>query len=133
MGRRFWSFRIFCFFFFFLMIRRPPRSTRVRCRQRQMCIRDRGGAGARKARAATAGALVVDKEWASREWDLRSAMRTRRFWLVSVARGLELLSLQMLLTHQAAFFVDAGFDKMVAASVVGTVGIVGSVGKIMWG
>src|SRR5665254_5914 len=41
MGRRFWSFRIFCFFFFFLMIRRPPRSTRVRCRQRQMCIRDR--------------------------------------------------------------------------------------------
>src|SRR5665254_17841 len=23
------------------MIRRPPRSTRVRCRQRQMCIRDR--------------------------------------------------------------------------------------------
>lgn len=93
----------------------------------------KGGAGARKARAATAGALVVDKEWASREWDLRSAMRTRRFWLVSAARGLELLSLQMFLTHQAAFFVDAGFDKMVAASVVGTVGIVGSVGKIMWG
>lgn len=78
-------------------------------------------------------ALVVDKEWASREWTLKSAMRTRRFWLISVARSLELLCLQVYLTHQAAFFVDAGFDKLVAASVVGAVGIVGSCGKILWG
>ncbi len=78
-------------------------------------------------------ALVVDKEWASREWTLKSALRTRRFWLISVGRGLEMAALQMLLTHQAAFFVDAGFDKLLAASVVGTVGIVGSCGKILWG
>ncbi len=80
-----------------------------------------------------ADVLVVDKEWASREWTLRSALRTRRFWLVSFGRFLELLCVQVYLTHQAAFFVDAGFDKLLAASVVGTVGIVGSLGKILWG
>ena len=78
-------------------------------------------------------AMVVDVEWVSRDWTLKSAARTGRFWLISAARGLEMLCLQMFLTHQAAYFVDAGFDKLVAASVVGTVGIVGSFGKILWG
>ncbi len=77
--------------------------------------------------------LVVDKEWASREWTLGSALRTRRFWLAFWGRFLELACLQMFLTHQAAFFVDAGFDKLLVASVVGMVGIVGSSGKILWG
>lgn len=80
-----------------------------------------------------ADVLVVDKEWAAREWTLGSAVRTRRFWLISFARFLELTALQMFLTHQAAFFVGAGYDKLVAASVVGLVGIVGSGGKILWG
>lgn len=86
-----------------------------------------------RAEAARADDLVVDKEWASREWTLGSASRTRRFWLIVVARFLELAAVQMLLTQQAIYFVDRGFDAMLAASVVGTVGIVGSVGKIMWG
>ena len=81
----------------------------------------------------TPDSLVVDKEWASREWTLKTAMRTRRFWLLSIARSLELLCLQIYLTHQAAFFVDTGFDPLLAASIVGTVGIVGSCGKILWG
>lgn len=78
-------------------------------------------------------ALVVDKEWAAREWTLRSAARTSRFWLISLARGLEMVALNVMLTHQAAFFVDIGVDRLVVASVVGTVGIVGSCGKILWG
>lgn len=78
-------------------------------------------------------ALVVDREWVERQWTLKSAMQTRRFWLIAFGRGLELAALQMFLTHQAAFFVDKGFDKLVAASVVGTLGIVGSGGKILWG
>lgn len=77
--------------------------------------------------------LVVDKEWASRDWTLGSAARTGRFWLLFFARGLELGALQVFLVHQAAFFVDAGYDKMVAATVVGMVGIVGSGAKILWG
>ena len=34
-----------CSICFFLMIRRPPRSTLIARRQRQMCIRDSGGDG----------------------------------------------------------------------------------------
>lgn len=77
--------------------------------------------------------LVVDKEWASREWTLGEAGRTRRFWFIFVARCLELGVLQLFLVHQAAFFVDMGFDALVAASIVATVGFVGSFGKILWG
>ncbi|MHB0868879.1 MAG: MFS transporter [Chloroflexota bacterium] len=96
---------------------------------------EEGGVGTPLGRAeqGQSDAQVVDREWASREWTLRSAVRTRRFWLISMARGLEMMALQMMLTHQAAFFVDIGVDKLVAASVVGTVGIVGSGGKILWG
>jgi len=77
--------------------------------------------------------LVVDREWTSREWTLRSAMHTHRFWLVSMARFLEMACLQTIMTHQAAFFVDEGFDNLLAASIVGIVGIMGSCGKILWG
>jgi MFS family permease len=77
--------------------------------------------------------LVVDKEWASREWTLGEAGRTRRFWFIFAARCLELGVLQMFLVHQAAFFVDMGFDTLVAAGIVATVGFVGSFGKILWG
>jgi MFS family permease len=75
----------------------------------------------------------VDHDWASREWTLASAARTRRFWQIYGARFLEAASLQVFITHQAAFMVDQGWDKMLVASVVGLVGIVGSVGKILWG
>jgi MFS family permease len=77
--------------------------------------------------------LVVDKEWASREWTLGEAGRTRRFLFIFAARCLELGVLQLFLVHQAAFFVDMGFDTLVAAGIVATVGFVGSFGKILWG
>lgn len=80
-----------------------------------------------------ADVLVVDREWAAREWTVGSAVRTHRFWLLWFGRLLELAVLNMLLIHQAAYLVDAGFDRLLAASVVGVVGITGSGAKIMWG
>jgi sugar phosphate permease len=77
--------------------------------------------------------LIVDREWASREWTLASAVRTRRFWQICAARFLEATCLNIFLTHQAAYMVDQGWDKLLAASVVGTVGIIGSFGKVLWG
>jgi MFS family permease len=80
-----------------------------------------------------AESLIVDAEWVGRNWTLLSAMRTGRFWMLFSGRLLELTVLQVFLTHQAVFFVDQGFDTLVAASVVAIVGIVGSVAKIVWG
>jgi len=80
-----------------------------------------------------ADVLVVDKEWVSRDWTLAAAARTARFWLILVARALELGAVQVFLVHQAAYLVDAGYDKMLVATVVGGVTFVGSGAKIMWG
>ncbi len=90
-----------------------------------------GGDG-RSART-SAESLIVDTDWVAKEWTLRSAIQTRRYWLILGGRYLELTCMQLFLTHQAAFFVDAGYDKAAAAAVIGTVGIMGSVGKILWG
>ncbi len=91
------------------------------------------GEASKRAAEIRAEALVVDKEWAATDWTLGLAVRTRRFWFILFGRFLELAPVQLVLAHQAAYFVDAGFDKLLAASVVGTVGIVGSGGKIFWG
>jgi MFS family permease len=91
---------------------------------------DYGGSRSRRVKPE---ALVVNKEWVGRNWSLISAVHTRQFWMLLVGRFLEMFALQTYLTHQAAFFVDQGFDKLVVASVVAVVGIVGSTAKIMWG
>lgn len=91
------------------------------------------GAGISSAGRPDSDRLIVDREWASRDWTLASAARTRRFWQIYGARFLEASCLNVVMIHQAAYLVDQGWDKMLVASVVGLVGIVGSVGKILWG
>lgn len=83
--------------------------------------------------AFSADSLIVDREWASRDWSLGSAMRTQRFWFAFGGRFFETACMNTFLTHQAAYLVDLGQDKMLVASVVGLVGLVGSFGKMLWG
>jgi MFS family permease len=76
---------------------------------------------------------VVDTRWASYPWSVTSALRTTRFWLLTSTLGLAVLTHQMMFVHQAAYLVDGGYDKMVAASVVGLVGLLSMLGKVLWG
>ncbi len=96
---------------------------------------DSSGASPSQTRAELVQAddLVVDKAWASREWTLRSSARTARYWMLFAGRFLELMCMQLFATHQAAYLVDAGFEKQLVASVIGVLGIVSSFGKVIWG
>lgn len=76
---------------------------------------------------------VVDPRWASHPWTVADALRTARFWLLTWALGTAVLTHQMIFVHQAAYLVDGGYDKMVAASVVGFVGLLSMLGKVLWG
>ena len=76
---------------------------------------------------------VVDPSWAGRDWSLSSAMRTSRFWFLTGALSLAVFAHQMIFVHQAAFLVDGGYDKMLAASMVGLVGFLSIFGKVTWG
>jgi MFS family permease len=60
---------------------------------------------------------------------LRQAVGTSRFWLIAVAQGAASFVNQMLLAHQVAYLVDHGVTTLVAASVVGIVGLGSIVGK----
>lgn len=94
-----------------------------------------GNGGERPQRKAPAPKpmVVVDPVWVSRPWTVATAMATRRFWLLFGTYFLGILTNQMLWVHQAAYLVDGGFDKMLAASMVGLAGFASMPGKIFWG
>lgn len=60
---------------------------------------------------------------------LRRAVRTAPFWLMVAAFFFGSMCSQTLHVHQVAFLVDHGISAMVAASVVGVVGLSSVVGK----
>ncbi len=77
--------------------------------------------------------VVVDEKWANYPWTLGAALRTSRFWMLSGNLLLGVMTNQMLWAHEAAYLVDVGLDKMVAASLVGLSGFGSIPGKILWG
>ncbi|HKU46391.1 MAG TPA: MFS transporter [Burkholderiales bacterium] len=60
---------------------------------------------------------------------LRQAMRTRTFWLIIAMFFFGNVASQTLHVHQVAYLVDHGLPALVAASVVGVVGVASIVGK----
>jgi len=60
---------------------------------------------------------------------LAQAMRTQPFWLLLAAFFFGNVGSQTLLVHQVAYLVDRGLAAIVAASVVGVVGLASIVGK----
>jgi MFS family permease len=60
---------------------------------------------------------------------LREAMRTQPFWLLVAAFFFGNVCSQTLHVHQVAYLVDHGLEAIVAASVVGVVGLASIAGK----
>jgi len=67
------------------------------------------------------------------QWTLRSSLRTTAFWwmyLVNICSG---FLINMLVVHQAAHVVDAGYSPVFAALLVGLIGLFRSAGGILCG
>ncbi|MFC1957877.1 MFS transporter [Chloroflexota bacterium] len=77
---------------------------------------------------------IVDKKWAATDWTLTRAIKTSKFWfffLSTLALGIKS---NIILVHTVAFFVDAGYSTMFAASIfalLGGLGLVSAVGGII--
>lgn len=65
-----------------------------------------------------------------RDLTLADVVHGRGFWLLAAMLLLMSLANQMLLVHQVAYLVDAGIPTLVAASVVGVIGLASIVGKM---
>jgi MFS family permease len=66
-------------------------------------------------------------------WTLRSAVRSGRFWGLSLAFFCSNAGVQLLMVHQVAYLVDHQVPALTAATVGGLVGLVSVGGKPCWG
>jgi MFS family permease len=76
---------------------------------------------------------VVDSDWAARDWTLKRAVRTGRFWLLATAFFFAAFVYQGTLLHSISAMVDAGMERESAAYYLGILGIFGSGGKVIFG
>lgn len=76
---------------------------------------------------------IVDAEWASREWTLRAAMRTARFWWTAAGFFFALYAWYAVQVHQTRYLADVGFGLQEAAVALGLVGLFGVAGQIWIG
>ena len=74
-----------------------------------------------------------DRARLSEDWTFKAAIRTHAFWWISLAAFSHGFMVNMLLVHQAVHIVDAGYSQLLAASILGLVGFLGSVGGILFG
>jgi MFS family permease len=79
------------------------------------------------------GEDVVAVRPARRDWTLAEAMATRHFWLLFTVYLCTGLGSFFVSLHQLAFAVDAGFDKLYAASVLGLGALLSVGGTIVTG
>jgi MFS family permease len=73
---------------------------------------------------------IVDAAWAATEWTLARAMRTARFWWISVGFFCALFAWYAVQVHQTKYLIEIGFDPITAAWGLGIVSAVGIPGQI---
>lgn len=66
----------------------------------------------------------------SKEWTLKRALRTKAFWCMFLVLFTNGFVMNMLVVHQAAYLVDRGYSEVLAATSIGAVGLLGSIGGI---
>jgi sugar phosphate permease len=69
----------------------------------------------------------------SSKWSSIDAFCTGSFWWLALMNFLVGFVMQMMVVHQAAHVVDAGYSLILAASLLGLVGLLGSTGGILCG
>lgn len=100
----------------------------------EVVIKGEGEALERKKGFVRKGEVVIlDKEWAETDWTVGKAVRSFRFWALTLvmamfAAGFFLISVQLV-----AYLEDKGYSPIMAASVVGLQGLLNVAGKFIGG
>ena len=80
-----------------------------------------------------AGLNVVDPAWAVVDWTLARAMRTGRFWWLTLGYFCALVAWYAVQVHQTKYLTETGFSPLAAAWALGAVSVVGIPGQIILG
>ena len=76
---------------------------------------------------------IVDPAWAATDWTLGRALRTPRFWWISVGYFCGLYIWYAVQVHQTKYLVEIGFTSTSAAWALGMVSLIGIPGQIALG
>ena len=76
---------------------------------------------------------IVDPVWAGTDWTLPRALRTARFWWISLGYFGGLYIWYAVQVHQTRFLLDIGFSPNVAVWALGAVSLLGIPGQIWLG
>jgi MFS family permease len=76
---------------------------------------------------------IVDPKWAGTDWTLKRALRTARFWWISLGYFCGLYIWYAVQVHQTKYLLDIGFSPSVAVWALGAVSLLGIPGQIWLG
>jgi MFS family permease len=76
---------------------------------------------------------LVAADWASVDWTLDRALRTRRFWWLALSYFCALFTWYLVQVHQTKYLIEVGFDPKSAAWALGLVSLVAVPGQIALG
>lgn len=85
------------------------------------------------ARGNARGIEVVDPAWANKDWNLKRALGTARFWWLACAFAAALFPFYGILVHQTKFLLEIGISPSEAALALGLTALFGAAGQIVMG
>jgi MFS family permease len=92
-----------------------------------------GGAALQGAAKPRRNLIVVDHEWAAKEWDLKKAMKTTRFWALTILVAIYSGGLFMIIVQAVAYLTASGFSSIQAATAIGAHGVMSTAGNFAGG
>jgi MFS family permease len=107
-----------------------PLNLLLRQRPADLGLEPDGDRAAGDPRAARRTANVVDPAWVAVEWTLGRAVRTARFWWITVGYFAGLYAWYAVQVHQTRYLIDVGFGPDEAAWALGLVSLAGIPGQI---
>ena len=110
-----------------------PLNLLLKKRPEDLGLEPDGDRSSRAAAAASRAANVVDPAWADVDWTLGRAMRTARFWWITLGYFCGLFAWYAVQVHQTKYLVEVGFSPTYAAWALGFVSLIAIPGQIALG
>ena len=77
--------------------------------------------------------VIVDRKWAETEWTIGKAIRTFRFWALTLGMAMLSAGFVIISVQLVAYLKDKGYSSTLAASAVGFEGLVNIIGRFLGG
>ena len=110
-----------------------PLNLLLKKRPEDLGLEPDGDRSSRAAAAASRAANVVDPAWAAVDWTLGRAIRTARFWWITLGYFCGLFAWYAVQVHQTKYLVEVGFSPTYAAWALGFVSLIAIPGQIALG